>query len=297
LTAGLVWHLERQSLVNVQHASGIAISLLDVLSDLEDVEARERVYLQTGEQSSLAPYNSSRKALDDEFDRLQKLTKSNPKEKQEVERLRYLVHQKLDELQTNIDARAAARLEAARAMELTALGKQLTEAIRQDISDMEKEGQNTLAGFSRKWESRVRIGLAALVGSALVACCWLLISRVWLAHILSQRHRAEEALHTSERRFETLCEQAPLGIYEADAEGRCIYTNRRWSATSGLSATESLGHGWAKVLHPDDRARVFEGWLTAAQQGTAWEYRLVTPTGEMRWVRGVGGPIYSPRAH
>jgi PAS domain S-box-containing protein len=84
-----------------------------------------------------------------------------------------------------------------------------------------------------------------------------------------------------------------VGIYETDAEGRCIYTNRRWSAISGLSAIESLGDGWAKVVHPDDRARVFEEWQTAAGQGTAWEYRLLKAQGETRWIRAEGGSIYS----
>jgi PAS domain S-box-containing protein len=84
-----------------------------------------------------------------------------------------------------------------------------------------------------------------------------------------------------------------MGIYETDAKGLCVYTNRRWSAMSGLSAAESLGHGWAKALHPDDRATVFEGWETSARYGATWEYRLLTPQGETRWIHAVGGPIFS----
>jgi PAS domain S-box-containing protein len=64
---------------------------------------------------------------------------------------------------------------------------------------------------------------------------------------------------------------------------------------SGLSAAESLGHGWKKVLHPDDRQTVFEGRKTTLQGGASWEYRLLTPQGEIRWIRALGGPIYSER--
>jgi PAS domain S-box-containing protein len=40
---------------------------------------------------------------------------------------------------------------------------------------------------------------------------------------------------------------------------------------------------------------VFEEWKTNALRGASWEYRLVTPEGEIRWIRAVGGPIYSDR--
>src|SRR6516162_1059925 len=63
---------------------------------------------------------------------------------------------------------------------------------------------------------------------------------------------------------------------------------------SGLSAAESLGNGWEKALHPDDRENVFESWKAHALQGTSWEYRLLTPEGRIRWIRALGGPIYSP---
>ena len=293
LIAGLVLRLEKQSFVNLQHTSVTVISLLDVLSDLEDAEVRERGYLLTGEPSDLEPYNSSRKALEQEFERLRVLVMNNPKEREQVERLHYVVQQKLDDLRAVINMREAAGFEAARALALTGRGKQLTDAIRREITDMEQEKQSALARFSQQWQSRLRAGLAALVGSAILAGCFLLIVRTVLARSSSRRQEAEEELRASARRFEILCEQAPLGIYETDAEGQCVYTNRRWSEMSGLSASESLGRGWVKALHPDDRAAVFEGWERNARRGTTWEYRLLNAQGKTLWIRAVGGPIYS----
>jgi PAS domain S-box-containing protein len=133
------------------------------------------------------------------------------------------------------------------------------------------------------------------VGSAVLAVCGLLIGQKVLARSTTQRQQVEEKLDASYSRFETLCEQAPLGIYETDAEGFCVYTNRRWTMMSGLSPAESLGHGWQKALHPEDRETVFEGWETIARKGTTWEYRLLTAQGDTRWIRAVGGPIYSAR--
>ena len=293
LIAGLVSRLERQYFVNLQRTYVIVTSALDVLDNTEYAEARERGYLLTGDPSYIEPYQGSRKDLDEKFDRLRELVKNNPKEREQVEKLRYLVHQKLDELQAAIEARTTAGPEAARNLVRTGRSAQLMDAIRKHVSRMEEEEQSTLARLSRERRSRLRVSLAALVGSLFLAACGLLIGQVMFAGSTTRRERVEEELRASNSRFETLCEQAPLGIYETDADGRCVYTNRMWTTMSGLSASESLGHGWTKVLQPDDRATVFEGWQAAAQRGTAWEYRLQNTQGQTRWIRAVGGPLYS----
>ena len=86
-----------------------------------------------------------------------------------------------------------------------------------------------------------------------------------------------------------------MGIFETDAAGYGVYTNRRWFQISGLDNEASRGYGWLKAVHPNDRAWVSEIWKTAAQEGSSWEYRLMTPQGTVRWVRALGGSIYSER--
>ena len=293
LIAALVMRLERQYFVNLQHTYVMVSSALDVLANTESAEAREHEYLLTGDPSYIEPYQGSRKYLDEEFDRLRQLVKDNPEERREVEKLRYLVHQKLDELQAAIDARTTAGPEAARTLVRTGRGSQLMDAIRKHVSGMRGKEQSMRARFSQERQSRLRGSLAALAGSVFLAACGLLIGQVVLARSTTRRERVEKELRASNSRFQTLCEQAPIGIYETDADGRCVYTNRMWTTMSGLSASESLGHGWAKVLHPDDRTKMFEGWEAAAQRGATWEYRLLDTQGETRWIRAVGGPLYS----
>ncbi len=286
--------MERQYFANLQHSYVIAASALDVLANTESAEVREHEYLLTGDPRYIEPYRGSRKYLDEEFDRLKELVKNNPNEGKQVEKLRYMVHQKLDELQAVIDIRTTAGPDAARTLVRTGRSSQLMDAIRKHVSGMRGEEQSALARFSRERRSRLRVSLAALVGSVFLAACGLLMGQVVLAGNTTRRQRVEEELRASNSRFETLCEQAPLGIYETDADGRCVYTNRMWTTMSGLSASESLGHGWAKVLHPDD-TKIFEGWRAAAQRATTWEYRLLDAQGETRWIRAVHGPLYSDK--
>jgi PAS domain S-box-containing protein len=228
-----------------------------------------------------------------EFDRLTVLVKNKPAERQEVERVRYLVQQELDELQDSIARRTAAGSQAGFAEILTDRARKLTEALRQSIKGIDEKEEGILAQLARRRRVRLSTALAAVSGALLLAASYLLIGQIIMRRSASRRHEVEAALRASQNLFETLCEQSPLGIYSTDAQGLCVYTNSRWSQLSGLSAVESLGNGWKKALHPNDRETVFENWKTNALQGTSWEYRLLTPDGQIRWIRALGGPLYS----
>jgi PAS domain S-box-containing protein len=295
LIAVVVLRSERESTAVLHHLNLLALNLQDVLSDLAEAEAGEREYLLTGRPSSFEDFQRSRKALDLEFDRLAVLVKDNLAERNEVERVRDLVQQDLDELQRSASSRTAAGSQSVFAEILTGRARKLTEALRQTIAGIDREDESTLARMARRRRVRLASALGAVSGALLLSGCYLLLGQIIVTRSASRNQRTEEALSASEKRFETLCEQAPVGIYSTNAHGLCVYTNVRWSQISGLSAAESLGHGWTRALHPDDRERVFQGWETAARQGTTWEYRLLSAQGETRWIRATGGPIYSDR--
>ncbi len=104
----------------------------------------------------------------------------------------------------------------------------------------------------------------------------------------TERKRVEAALEESERRFKTLTSHAPVGIFQTDAEGNCLFVNERWEEMTGLSLDEARGPGWVQALHPDDRGRVKREWYEAAKVGRefASEYRFQTPRGQITWLKG-----------
>ncbi len=109
---------------------------------------------------------------------------------------------------------------------------------------------------------------------------------------ITTRTLARRAVEVSERRFRGVADAAPVAIYETDASGRCTFVNERWLALSGMRAAESLGTGWTKVLHVDDRYRIFEAWNKAVNSLEPFEedYRFVGPSGT-RMVHGRAVPV------
>jgi PAS domain S-box-containing protein len=99
----------------------------------------------------------------------------------------------------------------------------------------------------------------------------------------------------NEERFRSLSAASPIGIFHTDAEGRCLYVNGRLQQITGLTLEESLGDGWSRAIHPEDRALVLDEWTrtTKERQEFSREFRLLTPQGETRWVHSRSKAILS----
>lgn len=112
---------------------------------------------------------------------------------------------------------------------------------------------------------------------------------------LIERKRGEQALRESEERFRSLSACSPVGIFQSDPRGYCTYANPCCQSICGCTLEESLGDGWTRFVHPDDRDRTLEAWFTAALKGRRFdgEVRFGTPQGGIRWVRMRSAPMLS----
>jgi PAS domain S-box-containing protein len=101
---------------------------------------------------------------------------------------------------------------------------------------------------------------------------------------------------SSERMFHALSESCPVGIFHTDAQGKCIYTNPQWQEIYGLSFEESLGDGYARSIHPEDRAGVVAMWQGVAASGRTFDeaFRVLRPDRSTLYVRVRGRPVALP---
>lgn len=85
--------------------------------------------------------------------------------------------------------------------------------------------------------------------------------------------------------WQAIWDLSPVGLFVTDRAGGCLFTNARFRAIAGLLEASAIGRGWAANLHPDDRARVVEGWELAATAGTPFveEARFVHRDGRLVW--------------
>jgi PAS domain S-box-containing protein len=111
-------------------------------------------------------------------------------------------------------------------------------------------------------------------------------SNAFLLLEIARRKQMESALRASEERFRLLSTSSPIGIFQTNLQGDCLYTNPKWQEIAGLSLEQSQGDGWARAIHPEDRETVFTEWQKCVAEGREFslEFRFLTPQGKVHWV-------------
>ena len=111
---------------------------------------------------------------------------------------------------------------------------------------------------------------------------------------IAERRKTEAALRESEARFRNMADNAPVIIWISEANGNCIYINPRWTELTGLTVAQTMGTGGLEAIHPDDRQRCHEAFVTAHTEHEPFriEYRLRGADGEDRWVMSAALPRF-----
>jgi PAS domain S-box-containing protein len=111
---------------------------------------------------------------------------------------------------------------------------------------------------------------------------------------ISDRKNIELALQDSEARFRTLFTAVPVGIFQADIQGNCLFANPKCLQLMGLSDQAARGQGWLNALHPSDRQQIFSEWDEAVknQRDFTAEHRFITSTGQVNWCSSSAIAIY-----
>jgi PAS domain S-box-containing protein len=112
---------------------------------------------------------------------------------------------------------------------------------------------------------------------------------------LTDRKRAEAALLESEQRFRQFADTSTDALWIVDTSTEQLeYLSpayeRIWGEPRG-AAMADIGH-WTSLVHPDDRIKASEGFeVLKSGQRLNFEYRIVRPHGEIRYIHNAGFPI------
>jgi diguanylate cyclase (GGDEF)-like protein/PAS domain S-box-containing protein len=145
-------------------------------------------------------------------------------------------------------------------------------------------------------DERVR---AAIQGGAQDSIAKGHIDPYWLPRTLSyilERGASRRALVESEKRFQTMSEALPVGVFVSDAQGGCIYSNATFQRISGLTLEETLGNNWSSAIHPNEREQVLAELSLAVQKRKPFsaEVRFLRKDNRVIWVKFQAAAINIP---
>ena len=104
----------------------------------------------------------------------------------------------------------------------------------------------------------------------------------------SIQHALTDSLHAMQLRFFGIARLAPVGIFQLDGDGNCLFVNDYWCQLTKVSFARAVGQSWWRSLHPDDLAMVQSAWQALTTGGANQldvECRLSTDAIDESWVR------------
>lgn len=108
------------------------------------------------------------------------------------------------------------------------------------------------------------------------------------------RVRAEEALRASEEKYRGLVENINEVVFSLDGTGSVTYISPAISRLTGYAPEEMLGRSFAEFVHPEDQENLILRFFELTQGVIKpHEYRIVSSSGESRWVRSNSRPLFS----
>ena len=103
---------------------------------------------------------------------------------------------------------------------------------------------------------------------------------------ITEQRRAEEAARRSEEELRALIENVPAMVFIALPGPSNAFASLRWREYTGLSADDTAGFGWQRVVHPKDLEQHLEKWRACSATGEAYECETRfrgAKDGEYRW--------------
>jgi PAS domain S-box-containing protein len=110
---------------------------------------------------------------------------------------------------------------------------------------------------------------------------------------ITERKQAESRLRESEEKYRDLVENINDILYMTDKDGVVTYIAPAIELFSGYASSEIIGHPFFEFVYQEDAPHVLDKFRQiVAGQAIAHEYRMVTKSGVVRWVRTSSRPFF-----
>jgi PAS domain S-box-containing protein len=109
---------------------------------------------------------------------------------------------------------------------------------------------------------------------------------------ITERKRAEEALRESEGRYRELVENVNDVIFEVDVSRHVTYVSPIVEQILGYTPVEMIGRRFGDFVYSGDLPALVDRFQRSLTEKTEpLEYRVVSKSGEIRWIRHLSKPI------
>lgn len=110
---------------------------------------------------------------------------------------------------------------------------------------------------------------------------------------IKEHKRTEEELRKSEEKYRDLVENLSEVIYTLDEKGIITYVSPVSESLFGYSSSELLSRSFPEKIYQEDLSYAKSNFqMVLSGQNAAGEYRILSKSGKIRWIRSSSRPIF-----
>lgn len=181
---------------------------------------------------------------------------------------------------------------------LVAIDHQLKQLVADPDSAYYQALSRWLEPPKQAWVEIRHVLIDAIVYVPLIGLVAFAIWNRALNQEIKRRRQAEACLSRSEQRFRNMAANVPGAIFRyvlhPDKSDAVIYMSQGCYELWEVKAEDAVKDAkilW-DVIHPDDRAAMYESVMVSAHtlQPWFWQWRITTSSGRMKWLEAAGRP-------
>ncbi|MDO9533257.1 MAG: PAS domain S-box protein [Deltaproteobacteria bacterium] len=163
------------------------------------------------------------------------------------------------------------------------------EQIQEMLRLVDAEGDHFETVHRRKDGTRFEVEIstngAVLAGQKLIFC---------VCRDISPRKAAERAWRESQERLNLALTAAQMGVWEWNVHTEACFWSPECYEIFGVESFDGNLESFKKLIHPEDLSQAMASAGQALAQRTAFteEFRIIYPSGEVRWVSNLGRGEY-----
>jgi CHASE3 domain sensor protein len=160
----------------------VSLELERLISYIKDAETGQRGYIISRDSTFLVPYINSKEKIETSFNKLKELTKDNPEQLQNVDRLKFLINKRKNYLSKNIYLVEEKGIKSPEFVRNLRIGKATMDSIRIHIDEMDTIEDLLFKRRTKEFNSTIKftpiiVYLTLLTTLVLIAFAFVKISR------------------------------------------------------------------------------------------------------------------------
>lgn len=242
----------------VAHTNRVLFHTEQLLSLTVDIESGQRGFALTKKEEFLEPYYVASTSVLDHVEHIKQLTRDNVSQQIRIRKLETLLDEKLLFTAEVISITRRDKVEDARALNASMVGKRLTDQVRLLIHEIQKEENDLLVERTELTEKRVQRFYTTF--TALLAVIGVMLMLIFYAIYinLKRRTKAEAALRMALAQVKDMYDNAPCGYHSLNSEGVFVEINWTWLQWLQYRHEEVINKMKFKDLLTPEGAAVFQ---------------------------------------